>query len=889
MAAKVANGMNGAGTARAPFRRQGSSVQGGHPLAVAVLHQNPVDYSVTKGGARTWIVLLVFGLLCTSLYSLVQTEEGGGRNIADFDDDDDSYRHSNYRSMTKEEDHADDDDDGDDESVHEKTRHRISDQKRKTTPTPTKKTKKEEEEEEAKPSADDDEDEEENVEETMLAGLRRKVEERLRSMSAKKKREEKEIHTPPQPLKRAVKHGKKKEEKEEEVPTPSRRQEKKVEEEEENEDEDEKNNEEKAEEEEEEEEEPKARRGHKKKMESRRSRRSKRVEKEEEEEEEEEEEKENEDEKEEKKVEVKEEKKEELMEEIQLEDDDEKKKKREEDGDEDDEEKLNSVERRKQKRSQSHITSEAPSRPCKRKHCPPSYEAAPRKNLLLKKRKQDDDDDEEEDDDTDDNEIDYKKDDEDNDEAISPPPPPPIINEVVALRKHRASERETYVRRAITNRDDHKIRSELDDIDRLLDRHHLDDALRKINGILKRHPDSPRAIFSKARAYDLIAEAEEDDEDVDEAIKYYEEVLEEDSTPGSLFRQAAARLADRARFRGQLHVTLNAQRAMIDRFPSELKLQSDMALTFLVMGRYDDARKVLTNVLSVDPSDGYALVYRGLVSKLIGDVDEGVLEMKKGLRALSTNDIDLTDARVYYHLGEGLMQLGRRTEAYAVYEHGAELGLFLSAYQRSSHNIDGLKAQSWWNLEQTSVGKHLKGVERQWVSIRHEALGILESHPREFTPISIPSTLQRARDTDEESLSEFELFDDGEWHDEHCAMAPLSCQILEDFTRSSNASKSSMSFVILRAGTRIPPLCGASNTRLVAELGLIVPSEARIRVGKETRGWKTGHFIVYDDSFEHELWIEGAASSAYRLVLSIDLWHPEVPVNLRRDNDDEDD
>ncbi|GMT32256.1 hypothetical protein PFISCL1PPCAC_23553, partial [Pristionchus fissidentatus] len=474
-------------------------------------------------------------------------------------------------------------------------------------------------------------------------------------------------------------------------------------------------------------------------------------------------------------------------------------------------------------------------------------------------------------------------------EQIIHHPPHPVINEVVALRKHRASERETYVRRSITNRDDHKIRSELDDIDRLLDRHNLDDALRKIEAVIKRHPDSPRALFSKARAYDLIAEAEEDDDDVDQAIKYYEEVLEEDSTPDVLFRQAAARLADRARFRGQLHVTLNAQRAMIDRFPTELKLQSDMALTFLVMGRYDDASKVLSNVLSVDPSDGHALVYRGLVSKLVGDVDEGVLEMKKGLRALSSANIELTDARVYYHLGEGLMQLGRRTEAYAVYEHGAELGLFLSAYQRSSHNIDGLRAQPWWSLEQTSVGKYLKGVERQWVSIRHEALSVLDSHPREFEPISIPSTLQRTRDASDESVSEFELFDDGEWHDEHCAMVPLSCQILEDFARSSNASKSTMSFVLLRAGTRIPPLCGASNTRLVAELGLIVPSEARIRVGKETRGWKTGHFIVYDDSFEHELWIEGAASSAYRLVLSIDLWHPEVPVNLRRDNDDEDD
>lgn len=38
-----------------------------------------------------------------------------------------------------------------------------------------------------------------------------------------------------------------------------------------------------------------------------------------------------------------------------------------------------------------------------------------------------------------------------------------------------------------------------------------------------------------------------------------------------------------------------------------------------------------------------------------------------------------------------------------------------------------------------------------------------------------------------------------------------------------------MSLILLRAGTRLPPLCGASNTRIVAELGLIVPSEARIR------------------------------------------------------------
>nr|CAD7438769.1 unnamed protein product [Timema bartmani] len=37
--------------------------------------------------------------------------------------------------------------------------------------------------------------------------------------------------------------------------------------------------------------------------------------------------------------------------------------------------------------------------------------------------------------------------------------------------------------------------------------------------------------------------------------------------------------------------------------------------------------------------------------------------------------------------------------------------------------------------------------------------------------------------------------------------------------------------------------------------------------------WKEGKILIFDDSFEHEVWHNG---STMRLVLIIDVWHPEL-------------
>ena len=45
------------------------------------------------------------------------------------------------------------------------------------------------------------------------------------------------------------------------------------------------------------------------------------------------------------------------------------------------------------------------------------------------------------------------------------------------------------------------------------------------------------------------------------------------------------------------------------------------------------------------------------------------------------------------------------------------------------------------------------------------------------------------------------------------------------------------------------------------------------------RTWQEGKIIIFDDSFEHEVWHEG---ESFRLVLIVDMWHPEITMQQRR-------
>ncbi|MBI1391601.1 MAG: aspartyl/asparaginyl beta-hydroxylase domain-containing protein [Alphaproteobacteria bacterium] len=86
-------------------------------------------------------------------------------------------------------------------------------------------------------------------------------------------------------------------------------------------------------------------------------------------------------------------------------------------------------------------------------------------------------------------------------------------------------------------------------------------------------------------------------------------------------------------------------------------------------------------------------------------------------------------------------------------------------------------------------------------------------------------------------------------------------------------------FSRLRPGTHIPPHHGLVNTRLICHLPIITPDACALRVGSQTRQWRPGDMLIFDDSIEHEAWNR---SDKERVVLLFDIWRPELTEDERR-------
>ena len=88
-----------------------------------------------------------------------------------------------------------------------------------------------------------------------------------------------------------------------------------------------------------------------------------------------------------------------------------------------------------------------------------------------------------------------------------------------------------------------------------------------------------------------------------------------------------------------------------------------------------------------------------------------------------------------------------------------------------------------------------------------------------------------------------------------------------------------ISVLRLAPGSRLVPHTGSSNGRLNMHLAFQVPaSKVGLRVGDQDRVWEAGKAIVFDESYEHEVWNDNDAAlndpALARYVLQIHMWHP---------------
>jgi aspartyl/asparaginyl beta-hydroxylase (cupin superfamily) len=103
------------------------------------------------------------------------------------------------------------------------------------------------------------------------------------------------------------------------------------------------------------------------------------------------------------------------------------------------------------------------------------------------------------------------------------------------------------------------------------------------------------------------------------------------------------------------------------------------------------------------------------------------------------------------------------------------------------------------------------------------------------------------------------------------AACPVTASILRDLPGTESSGM--CYFSVMSPGARVAPHVGFINARIRCHLGLVVPDSCGMRVGQEVREWQEGGCLVFDDSFEHEVWNDG---SGIRAVLLLDMWHPDL-------------
>jgi ornithine lipid ester-linked acyl 2-hydroxylase len=80
-------------------------------------------------------------------------------------------------------------------------------------------------------------------------------------------------------------------------------------------------------------------------------------------------------------------------------------------------------------------------------------------------------------------------------------------------------------------------------------------------------------------------------------------------------------------------------------------------------------------------------------------------------------------------------------------------------------------------------------------------------------------------------------------------------------------------FSILAPGTHIPAHRGVTKGLITCHLGLIVPrdGDVRMRVGDRIVRWAEGETLVFDDTYDHEVWND---TSGTRVVLLVQIKRP---------------
>ncbi len=171
-----------------------------------------------------------------------------------------------------------------------------------------------------------------------------------------------------------------------------------------------------------------------------------------------------------------------------------------------------------------------------------------------------------------------------------------------------------------------------------------------------------------------------------------------------------------------------------------------------------------------------------------------------------------------------------------------------------------------------------QAVEAAAGMMREELMSWLASGSDCFSPYMVNDPTRPRHDThglvDNPQWSTLYLWQNGKPVREHVEHCPRTFETITRLDIPHITTRApAILFSRLSAGARIPAHSGMLNTRLICHLPLLVPPGCGFRVGGETREWKEGELLVFDDTVEHEAWNNGSSD---RIILIFDIWRPEM-------------
>jgi beta-hydroxylase len=161
----------------------------------------------------------------------------------------------------------------------------------------------------------------------------------------------------------------------------------------------------------------------------------------------------------------------------------------------------------------------------------------------------------------------------------------------------------------------------------------------------------------------------------------------------------------------------------------------------------------------------------------------------------------------------------------------------------------------------------VEGIEREWTRIRAELDGVMQR--REEMPGFQDIIKEVGTINTDQNWKTFFLMGVGMQCGENAGRCPETMRILRTIPGITTAF-----FSILSPRKHIPHHRGPYAGVLRLHIGLLVPEpreQCRIRIADQIHHWSEGRCLIFDDTFNHEVWND---TDGYRVVLFVDFERP---------------